>query len=260
VVQRSRPVTGDAVIRIWGSNSRIGQARILAVVRLLRVTAAGLLLTLAAAGCSSSAPASNRFETPQPSPATSSKASVPATAPSPSKAASISYTFPVVGKSDYARDHHDYPASDILAACGSRVVAVTSGKVLAVTLVDKWKRSVNAGDTRGGLSVSILGDDGVRYYGSHMSAIDDSVRPGARVTGGHAIGKVGETGDASACHLHFGISPPCAGQGDWYTQRGTIWPWRYLDSWRKDGHKSPVAEVTAWHQKHGCPKKPTVDP
>nr|WP_296067988.1 M23 family metallopeptidase [uncultured Actinoplanes sp.] len=225
-------------------------------MRPLRLTAAGLLLTLAAAGCSSgSAPASNRFETPAAS-GSSPAAGAPA---SPSKAA-VSYTFPVVGKSDYSREHHDYPATDILAACGSRVVAVTSGKVLAVTLVDRWKRSVNAGDTRGGLSVSILGDDGVRYYGSHLSAIDDSVRPGARVTGGRPIGKVGDTGDASACHLHFGISPPCDEQGDWYTQRGTVWPWRYLDSWRKGGHRSPVAEVTAWQHKHGCPRTATVDP
>ena len=119
---------------------------------------------------------------------------------------------------------------------------------------------VNAGPTRGGLSVSIRGDDGVRYYGSHFEAINTNIRPGVRVRAGQPLGKVGDTGDASACHLHFGLSPICAGTGDWWNQRGVIWPWRYFDSWRKGGDRSPVAEITAWQHQHGCPTKPTVDP
>jgi murein DD-endopeptidase MepM/ murein hydrolase activator NlpD len=166
----------------------------------------------------------------------------------------------VVGKVSYAHVHHDYPATDIMAKCGSTVRAATSGTILEVTRVDKWKRSVNAGATRGGLSVSIKGTDGVRYYGSHMEYINANIKPGVHVTAGQTLGKVGETGDASACHLHFGISPVCQATGDWWTQRGVIWPWRYLDSWRKGGNKSPVAEIKAWQEKHGCPKKPTVDP
>jgi murein DD-endopeptidase MepM/ murein hydrolase activator NlpD len=99
----------------------------------------------------------------------------------------------------------------------------------------------------------------VRYYGSHLSAIDAAIKVGARVTTGQTLGKTGDTGDASACHLHFGISPPCAGQGDWWNQRGTVYPWPFLDSWKAGGQKSAVATVTAWHKKHGCPTKPTVD-
>src|SRR5262245_4389151 len=34
------------------------------------------------------------------------------------------YAFPVVGKVGYGRDHHDYPATDIIAACGLTVRAV----------------------------------------------------------------------------------------------------------------------------------------
>ena len=71
---------------------------------------------------------------------------------------------------------------------------------------------------------------------------------GVRVTAGEPLGKVGETGDASACHLHFGISPVCQGTGDWWIQRGVIWPWPYLDSWRAGGDKSPVAAINAWQQ------------
>ena len=94
--------------------------------------------------------------------------------------------FPVVGKVSYAHDHHDYPATDIITACGNEVRAVTSGVILEVNRVDKWKASVDAGATRGGLSVSIKGDDGVRYYGSHLEEINKNIQPGVRVTAGEA--------------------------------------------------------------------------
>ncbi len=164
-----------------------------------------------------------------------------------------------MGNNSYAHTHHDYPASDIITNCGNTIRAVTDGVILVVNRVDKWKASVNAGDTRGGLSIAFLGDDGVRYYGSHMSKIDAKVKVGARVTAGQTIGKIGETGDASACHLHFGISPPCAKVGDWWNQRGTVYPWPYLDAWKAGTNKSPVATVKKWQASHGCPKKPTTD-
>lgn len=170
------------------------------------------------------------------------------------------YKFPVVGKASYAHTHHDYPASDIMAACGTPVVSPVNGVVLEVSLVDTWTAKVNAGATRGGLGWSILGDDGARYYGSHMASIEAAIRPGQRVTAGQKVGKVGDTGDASACHLHFGLSPACAKTGDWWTRRGTIFPWPYLDAWRKGVQKSPVAALTAWKAENGCPSKASVDP
>ena len=94
--------------------------------------------------------------------------------------------------------------------------------------------------------------------GAHLS--DPSIAIGVRVKTGATLGKTGDTGDASACHLHFGISPPCAKGSDWWNQRGTIWPWPYLDSWRKGGAKSPVAEIKSWKSKNGCPTKPRTDP
>jgi murein DD-endopeptidase MepM/ murein hydrolase activator NlpD len=197
-------------------------------------------------------------------PGSSPTQSAPSPSPSPSTgraaATSEQFVFPVAGVVSYAHTHHDYPATDIMAKCGSTVRAATSGVILEVTRVDRWKRSVNAGATRGGLSVSIKGDDGIRYYGSHMEFINANIKPGVRVTAGETLGKVGETGDASACHLHFGISPVCSGTGDWWIQRGVIWPWPYLDSWRRGGDKSPVAEINAWSSKNGCPTHPTVDP
>jgi peptidoglycan LD-endopeptidase LytH len=174
--------------------------------------------------------------------------------------AKVTYAFPVVGNNSYGHSHHDYPATDIITKCGNKVVAATSGTIINVVRKDTWNRKVDAGATRGGLAVAILGDDGVRYYGSHMSVIDPSIADGVRVKTGQTLGKTGDTGDASACHLHFGISPPCARGSDWWNQRGTIWPWPYLDSWRKGGAKSPVAEIKSWQAKNGCPTKPRTDP
>ncbi|GAB1641944.1 M23 family metallopeptidase [Krasilnikovia sp. MM14-A1259] len=200
-----------------------------------------------------------------PAPAPPSASGAPAGSATPTTSATpeakaATHAFPVVGKASYAHVHHDYPATDIITACGNKVVAASSGTIAYVVRKDTWNAKVNAGATRGGLSVGIVGDDGVRYYGSHFSAIDPAIQVGAHVSTGQTLGRIGETGDASACHLHFGISPPCARGSDWWTQRGTIWPWPYLDSWRKGGNKSPVAEISAWKAKNGCPTKPRVDP
>jgi murein DD-endopeptidase MepM/ murein hydrolase activator NlpD len=208
----------------------------------------GVLPDSAAAAASPSAPVS-----------ASARASVSASASAPAST-KITYAFPVIGNNSYGHVHHDYPATDIITKCGNKVVAATSGTIINVVRKDTWTARKNLGATRGGLAVAILGDDGVRYYGSHMSAIDASIRIGVRVKTGDTLGKTGDTGDASACHLHFGISPPCAKGSDWWNQRGTIWPWPYLDSWRKGGAKSAVAEIKSWKAKNGCPTKPRTDP
>jgi murein DD-endopeptidase MepM/ murein hydrolase activator NlpD len=182
----------------------------------------------------------------------------PSAGPSPSASpAPPRYAFPVAGSVSYAHEHHDYPATDVMAPCGAAIRAVTDGMVLEVNRIDRYDPKVDDGATRGGLYVSILGDDGVRYYGSHYRAIEPGIVAGVRVSAGQTLGYIGETGDASACHLHFGISPVCARVGDWWVRRGTIWPWTYLDSWRKGGGLSPVAAIAAWHQAHGCPTQPT---
>jgi murein DD-endopeptidase MepM/ murein hydrolase activator NlpD len=218
-------------------------------------TAPAAQSTGTAANAPTTAPATTAPASPSPTP-------VPTTTPpTTAAAAKAQYAFPVVStKASYAHTHHDYPASDIIAPCGSPVLAVTSGVILAVTRVDTWTAKANLGATRGGLSVSLLGDDGVRYYGSHLRSINAGIDAGARVKAGQNIAVVGDTGDASACHLHFGISPPCAGTGDWWLQRGVIWPWPYLDAWRAGTAKAAVAEISTWSKAHGCPAAPTVDP
>jgi murein DD-endopeptidase MepM/ murein hydrolase activator NlpD len=203
-----------------------------------------------------SAPGTSAPSVPADPSAPASPSAPPTTAP----AKKATYAFPVIGNNGYAHTHHDYPASDIITDCGNKVVAATSGVILTLTRKDGYRASVNAGATRGGLSVALLGDDGVRYYGSHMSTIAGGIKVGVRVSTGQTLGKTGDTGDASACHLHFGISPPCAKTTDWWIQRGTVYPWPYLDAWKKGVNKSPVAAVAAWQARHGCPKKALVDP
>jgi peptidoglycan LD-endopeptidase LytH len=168
------------------------------------------------------------------------------------------YVFPVrTGNVSYGRTHHDYPATDIFAACKSPVVAATDGVVLETTLVDRYDPAHPDGALKGGLSVSIRGDDGVRYYGSHLTRVLPGISAGVRVKAGQQIGTVGKTGNASnVCHLHFGISPLCAGTKDWWIRRGVIWPATYLDAWRAGSSRAPVSEVSTWRRKHRCPPNP----
>ncbi|WP_239082188.1 M23 family metallopeptidase [Actinoplanes teichomyceticus] len=163
------------------------------------------------------------------------------------------YAFPVAAKNvSWHETHSGYRATDIFAACGSKVVATTTGVVLEISRTDRYRKGKD-GPYNGGLFVSILGDDGVRYYGSHLKSVTKGIKKGVRVKVGQQIGKVGRTGNASGvCHLHYGISPACARVGDWTVRRGVVWPYPYLKSWRKGGQKSPVAAVKAWRKKHGC--------
>jgi len=128
---------------------------------------------------------------------------------------------------------HGYPATDIFAPEGTKVVAVTSGVVDYVSFKDVWDPKLDDPATRGGLSVAIIGDDGVRYYGSHLSAIQVGIAPGIRVVVGQLLGYVGHTGDArnTESHLHFGISRPTFAE-DWKTRRGQVDPYAYLFAWR----------------------------
>ncbi|NES31829.1 peptidoglycan DD-metalloendopeptidase family protein [Micromonospora terminaliae] len=182
----------------------------------------------------------------------------PTPSPAPSRTGSP-HVFPVrAGNVDYHPTHSAYPGTDIFADCGEPVVAVTDGVILEVSRVDRFSKRGPLGPNNGGLSVSLLGDDGVRYYGSHLSAIATGVDAGVRVRAGQQLGKVGHTGNANnVCHLHFGLSPKCTGHDDWWIRRGVVWPAKYLDSWRKRGNRSPAAEVAAWQRRHGCPKAPS---
>ena len=171
---------------------------------------------------------------------------------SPAQAAP-NYVFPIVGCDyTYAKAHHDYPATDILAKAGCRYVAATSGVIDEVNRIDSWSGKTNLGVDRGGLYVSFIGDDGVRYYASHLKSVPKSIEPGVVVKAGRFLGTVGATGSARGTkpHIHFGLSwstPPQT----WWVRRGMVWPWKYLDAWKAGKDRSPSKEVEAKRLKLG---------
>lgn len=160
--------------------------------------------------------------------------------------AEFNYVYPVSGcKTTFPWYHHDYPAADIKARMGCAFVAPIGGVVQDVSRKDLWNGKTNLGKDRGGLSVSIIGDDGVRYYGSHLSKVEVGIESGVRVEAGQKLGEIGRTGSARGIprpHLHFGISYQTQ-PGDWEIRRGAIKPWKYLEAWKKGESLSPVKEV-----------------
>jgi len=180
----------------------------------------------------------------------------------PAQAAPV-YIFPVADCAvNYARAHHDYAATDILAKKGCKFVSPVNGVIDEVNRTDLWSGKTNLGIDRGGLYVSIIGEDGVRYYGSHLTSIVTSIQPGVVVKAGQLLGKVGATGSArgTSPHLHFGISWPTPSQPNiWWVRRGVVLPWKYLDAWKAGKDLSPAKAVTAALAKNGeippLPKK-----
>ncbi len=234
----------------------------------VRVVIVAVLLAAcgdAAAPTSVAPPATTAVTTPSTTtteatpPTTSTVASPPTTAAPPTTAESTTtttapapeswhvpgqrYYFPVQPPeaADYGPDHHDYPATDIFAPEGSTLVAVTDGAIDEVSRTDVWDPDVNDPSTRGGLYVSIIGDDGVRYYYSHLLAVAPRLEAGSRVRAGQVIGAVGRTGNAAATppHVHFGISPPTF-PGDWEVRRGVAPPFDLLRAWNAGEDVTPV--------------------
>jgi murein DD-endopeptidase MepM/ murein hydrolase activator NlpD len=106
--------------------------------------------------------------------------------------------FPVQGPHDYGTETNRFGArggrhqgQDVLARCGVPLVAVRTSKVQRVT----WH---SAGGNYVVLDVDGSGQDHVYM---HMQRV--AVAQGDHVTAGQRIGTVGQTGNATTCHLHF---------------------------------------------------------
>ena len=127
------------------------------------------------------------------------------------------YVFPVAGPVRFGSEHHDYPATDIFADIGAPIVAVVRSEVLSVSPRERGK---------GGITTTLRGEDGWRYYYAHLAAVHPRLRVGDVVERGTVIGTSGNTGNARSTppHLHFGISR--AG-----SVAGEIPPYPYLTIW-----------------------------
>lgn len=137
----------------------------------------------------------------------------------------VDHEFPVRGKHTFGtgedafgaqRDGHIHQGQDVLAACGTPLVAARGG------VVKLNQTDANAGNY---LVIDGAGTD-VDYVYMHLLE-PSPLKKGATVMTGQSIGQVGRTGDATACHLHFEM---WSGPG-WYTGGQPFDPLPYLKLW-----------------------------
>jgi murein DD-endopeptidase MepM/ murein hydrolase activator NlpD len=135
------------------------------------------------------------------------------------------YAFPELGSHDFggagsrfgaARSGHTHQGQDVMAACGTPLVAARGGTVQYAGYEG------NAGNY-----VVIDGKGtGLDFMYAHL-AQPSPLHTGDQVRTGQPIGVVGETGDATACHLHFEIwTAP-----GWYQGGSPIDPLPFLERW-----------------------------
>ena len=107
-------------------------------------------------------------------------ATVPGTLPTRTR-----YVVPIANpeSAGWGSTHSSYPATDIFVTggCGAAVVSPVNGILLEVRRIDSWIASVDNPATRGGRSIAVLGDDGVRYYLAHFATILAGLDVGSRV-------------------------------------------------------------------------------
>jgi murein DD-endopeptidase MepM/ murein hydrolase activator NlpD len=123
--------------------------------------------------------------------------------------------FPVRGPHSYGdgmgagRGHEGV---DVMASCGTRMVSALKGRVEHRDYHSAAGNYVVI-DTKGS-------PDDLMY--AHLIR-PSLVQPGQRVSAGQMIGRVGETGNAQGCHLHFEYW-----SGDWYGGGSPVDPVPFL--------------------------------
>ena len=136
--------------------------------------------------------------------------------------------FPVRGRHDFGgagarfgagRAGHSHQGQDVMAACGTRMVAARGGRV-------KFKQYHSAA----GNYIVIDGDGTeIDYVYMHLDQ-PSPFSEGDRVYTGQTIGAVGDTGNARGCHLHFELwsEPGWYDGGDPFDPLASLRAW---DSW-----------------------------
>lgn len=141
----------------------------------------------------------------------------------------VGAVFPVAGTHNFGqgearfgmgRAGHSHEGQDVLTACGTPIVAAQGGVV-------KQKAFQSAAGNYVVIGSTASGEDNM-YAHFRAPAV---VARGARVQTGQVIGYAGDTGSASACHLHFEIwTAP-----GWYSGGHPIDPLSTLKAWEKLG-------------------------
>ncbi|MDX6585948.1 MAG: peptidoglycan LD-endopeptidase LytH [Solirubrobacterales bacterium] len=105
------------------------------------------------------------------------------------------YVFPLPAHHEYGDGFgagRGHEGQDVFANCGSKLIANHSGRVQAVD------RQSSAGN------YIVLDADGTGIDYAYMHLKQKAIpREGSNVRKGEKIGEVGDTGNATGCHLHF---------------------------------------------------------
>ena len=135
------------------------------------------------------------------------------------------YTFPVLGAHDYGgamgrfgagRSGHTHQGQDVMASCGTPLLAARGGRVQF------------SGWDDGGGNYIVIDGKGTASDFVYMHMVEPSLlKEGETVRTGQPIGLVGTTGSSSGCHLHFEI---WSGPG-WYEGGSPFDPLAELKKW-----------------------------
>jgi len=135
------------------------------------------------------------------------------------------YAFPILGAHDFggaagrfgaSRAGHTHEGQDVMADCGTPLIAARGGRVQY------------SGYQGAAGNYIVIDGRGTSYDMGYMHLLEPSpLQAGMTVHTGEPIGVVGQTGDATACHLHFEIwTAP-----GWYEGGSPIDPLPYLEKW-----------------------------
>ena len=135
------------------------------------------------------------------------------------------YAFPILGVHDFGgaggrfgagRAGHTHEGQDVMADCGTPLIAARGGRV-----------QFSGYQALAGNYIVIDGK-GTGFDMGYMHLLEPSpLQAGMTVHTGQPIGLVGQTGDATACHLHFELwTAP-----GWYEGGSPIDPLPYLERW-----------------------------